>query len=121
MTEKIKRRGVKTPDRYEPDILQTTTVQEIVTPLTPGAEELPYVFTTDDVGLAAEMMGKYELDTLLVLDKKNNRKPAGVITASTILKHYSDQKLKDHIYNSPARTRRILVQGRKLFKRMRRK
>ena len=121
MTEKIKRRGVKTPDRYEPDILQTTTVQELVTALTPGAEELPYVFTNDDVGLAAEMMGKYELDTLLVLDKKNNRKPAGVITASTILKHYSDQKLKDHIYNSPARTRRILVQGRKLFKRMRRK
>ena len=38
--------------------------------------------------------------------------------AAAILKYYSDQKQKDHAYNSPARTRKIMVQGRKLIKRM---
>lgn len=118
MTEKINRRGVKTPDRYEPDILQTTSVQQLVTPAPAGTDDLPYIFASDDVGLAAEMMGKYGIDTLRVLDKKNHRKPIGVITASDILRHYSDQKFKDHIYHSPARTRRILVVGRKIIKRL---
>lgn len=121
MTEKIKRRGVKTPDSYEPDVLQTTNVEQLATPIPPGVQNLPYVYTTDDAGLAAEMMGKYNLDTLLVLDKKNGRQSVGIITTTAILKYYSDQKQKDHVYNSPARTRKIMVQGRKLMKLMQRK
>jgi len=120
MTEKIKRRGVKTPDSYEPDVLQTINVGQLVTPLPAVIENLPYVYMTDDVGLAAEIMGKYNYDTLLVLDNKNNRQSTGVITTASILQFYSHQKQRDHIYNSPARTRKLMVRGRKLMKRMRR-
>lgn len=117
MTEKIKRRGVKTPDSYEPDVLRTVNVAQLVTAST-GEEGLPYVFAQDDVGFAAEMMGKYKLETLLVLDKKESRQAIGVITAASILRFYSIQKQREHVYDSPKRTRKIMVQGRRLFQRM---
>ncbi len=116
MTEKIQRRGVQTPDSYEPDILQITNVAQLATALPPDTENMPYVYTTDDAGLAAEMMGKYNIDRLLVLDKKRSHKPVGIITTAAIMEFYSKQKLKDHVYNSPNRTRRLMVQGRKLVK-----
>ncbi|MBZ5856983.1 chloride channel protein [Flavihumibacter profundi] len=121
MTEKIKRRGVKTPDSYEPDVLQLTNVLKLVSDMPAGKVNLPYVYTTDDAGLAAEMMGKYSKDTLLVLDNKESRQSVGVITAAAILKYYSDQKNKNHVYDSPARTRKIMVHGRKLMMKMQRK
>jgi len=113
MTEKIQRRGVKTPDAYEPDILQGVTVRQLLTPLTTTISDAPYVYATDDVGFAAEMMGACQTATLLVLDHKNTRKPAGIITAQAILAYYSQGKQKEHAYDSPGRTKRILVQGRK--------
>ncbi|MEP7279885.1 MAG: chloride channel protein [Bacteroidota bacterium] len=119
MTEKIQRRGIQTPDSYEPDILQTTNVEQLVTPPIIETDALPYVYMTDDAGLAAEMMGKYNQDTLLVLDNKKSRKSVGVITTASILEFYSSQKQKDHLYASPGRTRRLMVQGRKLMKKMR--
>lgn len=119
MTEKIQRRGIHTPDSYEPDVLQTTNVSQLVTPIPVETENMPYVYTTDDAGLAAEMMGKYSQDTLLVLDNKKSRKPIGIITTAAIMEFYSSQKQKDHQYNSPNRTRRLMVQGRKLVKKMR--
>ena len=73
----------------------------------------------DDAGLAAEMMGKYNQDTLVVLDNKKNKKPMGIITATSVLEFYSGQKQKEHSYDSPGRTRRLMVQGRKLMKKMR--
>jgi len=119
MTEKIQRRGVQTPDSYEPDILQTTNVALLVTPMKVENETMPYVYTTDDAGLAAEMMGKYGQASLLVLDNKKSRKPVGIITTASILEFYSRQKQKDHQYDSPNRTRRLMVQGRKLINKMR--
>lgn len=119
MTEKIQRRGVQTPDSYEPDILQTTNVELLVTPMPVETENMPYVYTTDDIGLAAEMMGKYSQDTLLVLDNKKSRKPVGIVTTASVMEFYSNQKQKDHQYDSPNRTRRLMVQGRKLVKKMR--
>ena len=119
MTEKIKRRGVQTPDSYEPDVLQTINVAQLVTGSAVDGENMPYVYMHDDAGLAAEMMGKYNQDTLLVLDNKKSKKPMGIITATSVLEFYSGQKQKDHSYDSPARTRRLMVQGRKLIKKMR--
>jgi len=118
MTEKIIRRGVKTPDAYEPDVLHGANVEELMTAIPVGITNLPYVYKTDDAGLAAEMLGKYNLDTLLVLNNKDDKQPAGVITATAILKYYSDQKQKDHNYESPKRTRKMMVHGRKLIKKM---
>jgi len=119
MTEKIQRRGIQTPDSYEPDVLQSVSVAGLVSPLPHKTGNLPYVYTTDDAGLAAEMMGKYGLDTLLVLDNNATRQKVGVVTMSAIIEFYSSQKQKDHRYDSPGRTRRLMVQGRKLMKKMR--
>jgi len=118
MTEKIKRRGVKTPDSYEPDVLQTTNVEQLLTSLPLDTEDLPYVYATDDAGLAAELMGKYNLDRIFVLDNQESRKSVGIITTTAILKYYSDQKQKEHSYESPKQTRKMMVHGRKLMKKM---
>lgn len=118
MTEKIKRRGVMTPDSYEPDILQGATVKQLLIPvLSSDKITMPSLYATDDVGLAAEMMGKYNTDRLLVLENKETGKVNGVITSAAILAYYSRQKQKEHVYHSPGRTRRMLVQGRKLLQR----
>ena len=55
-------------------------------------------------------------DVLLVLDNKANMQPVGVITSTAILKYYSDQKLKEHSYESPKRTQKIMVHGKILMK-----
>lgn len=119
MTEKIKRRGVMTPDAYEPDVLQGITVKQLLVPLLSSDKTtgMPYLYTTDDVGFAAEMMGKYHTSRLLVLENKETGKVCGIITSTAILGYYSRQKQKEHTYHSPGRTRRMLVQGRKLFQR----
>lgn len=118
MTEKIKRRGVHAPDSYEPDILQSIKVEQLLTPLPAEVKHLPSVYMTDHAGVAAEMMGMYNTDTLLVLDNREEKQSAGIITAASILKHYSSEKQKDHFYDSPARTRKLMVHGRKLLKKM---
>jgi CIC family chloride channel protein len=115
MTEKIKRRGVSTPDAYEPDVLQGVAVRKLVMPVMPGGMEGAYVYASDDVGLAAEMMGRHHTDKLQVRESKESGKVIGIITAASILAYYSQQKHKEHVYDSPGRTRRMLVQGRKLF------
>ena len=119
MTEKINRRGVKTPDSFEPDPLQATNVIELMTPHSHQSVEPPFVYTTDDAGFAAELMGKHHKDMLLVLDNKQSNKIAGKITAFSILKYYSEQKQKDHNYDSPGSTKRIMVRGRKWIKKVR--
>jgi len=100
-------------------VLQTINVEQLVTPIPEGMQHEAYVYMKDDVGLAAEMMGKYNRENLLVLDNKANRKSVGIITNTAILKYYSDQKQREHIYNSPARTRKLMVQGRKFIRKMR--
>jgi chloride channel protein, CIC family len=116
MTEKIQRRGVKAPDVYEPDVLRSVTVRELLIPVRTTRARGPYVRASDDAGLAAEIMGKENTDTLTVRDDKDGDKVIGMITARSLLSFYSRQRQKEHDYESPARTRRILVQGRKLFR-----
>lgn len=116
MTEKIQRRGVKTPDAYEPDILRSVTVRELLIPLKVEPAPLRWINASDDAGLAAELMGKYNIDALSVRDDKNEGQLIGMITARSLLAYYSRQRQKDQHYQSPASTRRILVQGRKLFR-----
>lgn len=115
MTEKILRRGVRTPDSYEPDVLKTINVEKLVNTNISEMAHSHFVFMKDDVGWAAELMGKYNVDSLAVKENFEDDKIAGVITAEDILKFYSQQKQKEHMFESPGRTRRILVQGRKLW------
>jgi H+/Cl- antiporter ClcA len=116
MTEKIQRRGVRTPDAYEPDILQGVSVVELVVPLKGDKAPVEYIYASEDAGMAAEMMGKYNTDSLTVKDDKDGDKVIGMITAHGLLNFYSSQREKERLYQSPARTRRILAHGRKLLR-----
>jgi CIC family chloride channel protein len=121
MTEKINRRGVRTPDAYEPDTLQGISVSQLMTPVTgpdaiTAAAALPACDAADDVGLAAEMLGQYGADTIAVKDEKEEGKIVGTITARSILHFYSLQRQKEQDYQSPARTRRMMVHGRKILR-----
>jgi hypothetical protein len=118
MTEKIKRRGIHTPDTFEPDPLQGGSVMELVTPVHIPGRTMPCIFSSDDVGLAAEIMGKYNESELLVLDNKQSMKEIGVITSASILKYYSSLKEKEVSYDSPGKTRRLMVHGRKLMRKI---
>jgi chloride channel protein, CIC family len=114
MTEKILRRGVRTPDAYEPDILRNISVGQLVIPVDAPVPDDHWIYDTEDAGLAAELMGKHHLDRLPVRNDKDEL--LGVVTAAGLLAFYSSQRRKEHHYQSPARTRRILVQGRKLLR-----
>lgn len=116
MTEKIQRRGVKTPDAYEPDILQGVSVSELVIPLKGEQTPVEFIYASEDAGMAAEMMGKYNTDSLTVKDDKDGDKVIGMITAHGLLNFYSNQREKERQYQSPARTRRIMAQGRKFLR-----
>jgi H+/Cl- antiporter ClcA len=116
MTEKIQRRGVRTPDAYEPDILQGVAVRQLVVPLKNGQTPAEYIYASEDAGLAAEMMGRYNTDSLGVKDDRDGDKVIGMITAHGLLGFYSNQREKERLYQSPARTRRILARGRKLLR-----
>ncbi|MBS1933965.1 MAG: chloride channel protein, partial [Bacteroidetes bacterium] len=72
MTEKIQRRGVKTPDSYEPDTLRTISVSELIDPMKAEHKHLPCIYMDDDAGLAAELMGRHNEKALLVLENKNS-------------------------------------------------
>jgi len=113
MTEKILRRGVKTPDAYEPDILRNVAVRQLVIPDNADAVAEYSINASDDAGVAAELMGQHKIDTLLV---KEGEKVIGTVTSRALIDYYSRQRRKEVQYESPARTRRILVQGRKLLR-----
>jgi len=117
MTEKIKRRGIHAPDAFQPDVLQSVPVTGFLSKAGSSDTGLPHIYESDDLGFAAEMMGKYNLQELLVLKKGSGREIAGVIKAESILAYYSQQKQKDHDYKSPGKTRRIMVKGRQILKR----
>jgi chloride channel protein, CIC family len=117
MTEKIKRRGVNPPDTFHPDVLQSVPVAGFLSIARTGDVHLPHIYDSDDLGFAAEMMGKYHIQELLVLKKGEGREIAGVIQAASILNYYSRQKQKDQAYESPGKTKRILVRGRQILKR----
>lgn len=114
MTEKIKRRGVYAPDIYQPDVLHSVPVAGFLSDAKITDSQLPHIYDSDDLGFAAEMMGKYNLQELLVL-KGDGPEIAGVIRSVSILNYYSRQKQKDHEYESPGRTKRIMVRGRQIF------
>ena len=116
MTEKIKRRGVHAPDAFHPDALQSVPVAGFLSGAGSTDSLLPHIYDTDDLGFAAEMMGKYHLQKLLVLKESDGREIAGIIQAESILKFYSEQKQKDHAYDSPGKTKRAMVRGRQIFK-----
>lgn len=179
MTEKIQRRGVRTPQSYEPDILQTVNAGELVKKVSilvsiensvgelrdwltanvsrcrydffivtdheenfmgyverkkifsrqiagsvPVKEILSansaFVYEEQDAGSVSEIMGHTKMDVIAVLSDKERNKVTGMITATDIVKAYSDKRSREKKYlrhlSVTRRTLRFIIKGRMLIK-----
>lgn len=125
MTEKIQRRGVKTPDEFLPDPFHAVTVKELMveTRSLPLQGDL-FVYPGNDVSLAMELMGKHYVDTLAVVAENNTHTIIGKIDMAAIAQYYSSSRQKEHAYHSPAyvqsKRRKMLVKTKRLMQKMKR-
>ncbi|WP_213087112.1 chloride channel protein [Chitinophaga agrisoli] len=113
MTEKIRRRGVSTPDTYESDLLRHTTAKEIMTPVAEQTTALHAVRENDDLGACMQLMGEYGVSELLVTDDAGHVK--GMLNATSLIKYYSDQRAIAERYEAPVRTKRFIIRTRRLM------
>ncbi len=114
MTEKIRRRGVQTPDVYEADLLRYACAKELMVPVAADQPALPAVSETEDLSSCVQLMGQNDLTSLLVTSALNPKEVKGIIHAKDIMKYYSNEKQSVHQYDSPARTKRWMVRARQM-------
>ena len=124
MTEKIQRRGVQTPDEFVPDPFQGIAISELMVGTKLMA--LPknfYVFPDHKLGFAMELMGKYGLDSVAVVERKEPHTIIGKIEMTSAIEYYSQYRQKEYQYHSPhflqSKRRRIIVQGKRLIQKLR--
>ncbi len=115
MTEKIRRRGVNTPDSYHPDILLHGRAGQIMQPVT-GLEEYPVTTENTTLDICMQQMGQQNVSALLVADTHNPSIIKGKITTLNIAKFYSEHKARDQKYKGPARTKRWMVMSRQIIR-----
>jgi CIC family chloride channel protein len=89
MTEKITRRGVKTPDSFEPDILETISVQQVV-------DEDGLVLSEENtIGEVRDWLEKetdYNSNYFIIVSTKNEFR--GIISSSNLFSnHHSPDKI----------------------------
>lgn len=113
MTEKIRRRGVTAPDSYESGLLRHTTAGMIMTPVSGAAAATHSVKETDNLSTCLQVMGEYATNELSVTDESGLNK--GMITAGQVIKYFSDQKRGADRYEAPLKTKKFMVQTRKLL------
>jgi len=178
MTEKINRRGVYTPDVFEPDILQKVnaeavmeedievlsaenTVEEVrewINQTTPDLTEaiavvdenedligtirlkeiqeqnVPldtpvaklikkqriYVYNNSQLSFAVDLMDRFKVDYLPVVDRNNKRKVVGIITHKDIFSAYRKRRNEEDIFKRAISLRRrsykLIVKGKQLLK-----
>ena len=116
MTEKIARRGVATPHSYSPDILDKTTVKQVFQKNGNSKLTDPFgaISIDDNLTAAIEMMAKYNLEILPVIEPSNG-KIAGSISFRDILSAYR-QQLYEHdekiSISLKRRTLKMIVRGK---------
>jgi CIC family chloride channel protein len=177
MTEKIQRRGILTPDAYEPDVLQgikveqvmetevpvvniESTVKQIRQSLARRDNQLQsfivydnagclagvldksklhrahidensiietytnrqplYVYPDSKLSLVVELMDRYKVDFIPVVNKSNKKKVTGVVTAPMIFAAYRYHKTIDERYQRAISLRRrgykLIIYGKHLLK-----
>jgi CBS domain-containing protein len=178
MTEKIKRRGVHTPDVYEPDVLQRVNVESVMeedievlsaensleevkqwikdSGTNPGdaiavvdqnedligtlklneiqQENVPgntpiadlikkhriYVYNDSQLSFAVDVMDRFNVDYLPVVDRKNKRKVIGILTHKDIFNAYRKRRHEEDIYKRTISLRRrsykLIVKGKQLLR-----
>ena len=89
MTEKITRRGVKTPDSYEPDILETISVKQVMT------ENGLMLGEDNTIGEVREWLEKekdYNSNYFIIVNDENEFK--GIISSSNLFSnHHTTERL----------------------------
>jgi H+/Cl- antiporter ClcA len=113
MTEKIRRRGISTPDSYHPDLLTHAHVKDLVQPCT-GNGQYPAIDENEALDVCMQLMGKLGIHTLSVTDKDHLVK--GKIELMDIVKYYSSIKGAEKKFSGPLRTRRWMVYTRQVIK-----
>ncbi|MGX5819180.1 chloride channel protein [Chitinophaga lutea] len=117
MTEKIHRRGVATPDAYEPDVLRYMRVSEVMEPATGAVNKGPYVYAGSQLQLAMDLMARYNIERLPVVDPARKDEAIGELSAMMIFRAYSRQKQDGEQYQQAIslkrRGYRLWVSGRK--------
>jgi len=178
MTEKINRRGVYTPDVFEPDILQKVNVESVMeedievlsaentveevrewishanpnlieaiavvdenenligtlrlkeiqeqnVPLdTPVAKLIKkqkiYVYNDSQLSFAVDLMDRFNVDYLPVVDRNNKRKIVGILTHKDIFSAYRKRRNEEDIFKRAISLRRrsykLIVKGKQLLK-----
>jgi H+/Cl- antiporter ClcA len=123
MTEKINRRGVITPDIYEPDVLLSMRVADVMGDDLSGiASKEPlryYVYPETRMSLAIDLMGRYNTELMPVVSKENKKLVIGVITPSLIFSAYRKYRQVNEQQRSTALKRKgyeIMIRGRRRFR-----
>lgn len=115
MTEKIHRRGIHAPDAYEPDVLQHLKVAAVMKKLGTGqplAFQTLYVYPESSITLAMDIMSRYGITSLPVVNKTNKEEILGTLTAPMIFTAYSRQRTANNQYQRAISVKR---RGFKLF------
>ncbi len=177
MTEKIQRRGIITPEAYEPDVLQGIKVEQIMETEVPvvniestvkqvkqslarrdnqlqsfvvydNAGHLAgvfdknklyeaktdetstielftnrqplYVYPDSKLSLTVELMDRYQVSFIPVVNKSNKKKVAGIISSSMIFAAYRHHKTIDERYQRAISLKRrgykLIIYGKHLLK-----
>ncbi|HVY74211.1 MAG TPA: chloride channel protein, partial [Puia sp.] len=121
MTEKINRRGVITPETYEPDILQQMVVADVMdgnASSVSAVNPLKYhVYPDTTVSLAMDLMDRYKVGQLPVVEADAKDKIVGVINPALIFAAYRKYRHGNEQHRSVALKRQgyaIMIKGRKI-------
>ncbi len=124
MTEKINRRGVITPENYEPDVLQSMHVSEVMNDdLSKFQRTDPmrfYVYPETRMSLAIDLMDRYKTELMPVVSKDNKKQVLGLITPSLIFAAYRKHRHANEDQRTISLKRKgyeIMVKGRQRFRR----
>jgi CIC family chloride channel protein len=176
MTEKILRRGIKTPNAYEPDVLQNLNVcsgmscqflvvhpdeqigmvKERIKADDPFQSSMivedsngifigmitaiqlqdvqadkqvstlikytrAYIFEESKMSLAIDLMDRYQVETLPVVNRENKQKVVGILTPSLIFSAYRKHRTAGEKYQKTIfikrRRNKMILKGRNLFRR----
>ncbi|MBS1589189.1 MAG: chloride channel protein [Bacteroidetes bacterium] len=115
MTEKIRRRGITTPESYQPDLLMLSHVKDLMRPANPD-DQYPLISEDEALDVCVQLMGKLQVSTLLVTDATDEQIIKGKISAMDIIGFYTMKKESEQKYNGPARTKRWMVYTRQVIK-----
>jgi H+/Cl- antiporter ClcA len=115
MTEKIRRRGVATPDSYHPDVLMQARVKELLKSAS-GTEKYPVISESETLDVCVQLMGKMNVPALLVQSDLDDS-IIGKITSMDVIRYYGDHKTSTQKFDSPARTKRWMVHARQIARR----